>query len=172
MYTRRHPMLKRRGTIAIACFAIASVTLAGYQSFHSTSARAVLPSPASLQGGYPPVIAQKIAALNDALERCLLIHGARRVELGGGAWTYDDAGSEATQACKARVDASNAFASSSEMRQAEAAIQLATAPLEACLRLQGLRKSWDDGQSPTRATLVAALSACGVDPGGAATTPG
>lgn len=63
----------------------------------------------------PPAIAAQIASLNGALDACLTSHGAARVSIAGGGWTYQDPHGVAQAACQPQQDAVNTFDHSAEM---------------------------------------------------------
>ena len=63
----------------------------------------------------PPAIAAQMASLNGALDVCLTSHGAPRVAIAGGGWTYSDPNGVAQAACKSQQDAVNTFSHGAEM---------------------------------------------------------
>jgi len=117
----------RGAVLAVALVVAASVTLVatlGAQARPTQGGSAAFAAGQSLASGaswvhgkfqYPPAIAARIASLNGALEVCLESHGAPRVSIAGGGWTWPDPNGVAQAACQSQQDAANTFADGPEM---------------------------------------------------------
>jgi hypothetical protein len=152
---------RRRRTFAVALSALALVAGVG----------AALA--ASLSGGshidhgklvLPRRVAAEMGRLNAALDACYIANGARRVELGGNAFAYAQAG-RAETVCQPQQDAVNAFADGPEMRAAtHAAEPLLKAFWNCMLRSGALPQDTEeaavDQSSPT---LRAATDKCSAE---------
>jgi len=126
---RRDPMQKTtiRGAVLAAVLAVAiSVALVATLGAHARPTQAgsaafaaglrLAPEASWVHGKFqdPPAIAAQVASLNGALDECLTSHGAPRVSIAGGGWTYQDPNGAAQAACKSQGDAANAFSHGAE----------------------------------------------------------
>ncbi|HEV7566364.1 MAG TPA: hypothetical protein VGO31_10430 [Microbacteriaceae bacterium] len=87
---------------------------------------------------YPQDIASQIDTLNLALDSCYTSHGATKVVLPDGSWTYSDPGSVAQPACAGAQDAVNAFANGPKMAGFSAGIAALTHSFWACMIGRGV----------------------------------
>ena len=101
---------------------------------------------------FPPGIAGRIDSLNQALDSCYLAHGATKVPLQNGGWTYADAKGAAAAACSSQQDAVNGFANGPVMQGAAAGAAPLVHAFYTCLgRSSGVPKTDDvqfDSSSP------------------------
>lgn len=86
----------------------------------------------------PPAIASRISSLNNALDACLTSHGATRVTVAGGGYTYRDPNGSATAACRAQGDAVMAFANGPEMAGESQATRPLMQAYWSCMASRGL----------------------------------
>ena len=86
----------------------------------------------------PPAIAAQMASLNGALDVCLTSHGAPRVAIAGGGWTYSDPNGVAQAACKSQQAAVNTFADGSEMAGESQGIQPLMKAFWSCMDRTGV----------------------------------
>ena len=82
-----------------ATLGVVLVAAIGWQALQTTYASAVSTT-AFVNGtlNYPAAVRHEIDRLDNALDQCMLLHGATRVALGMG-WTYDDPQLRASAAC-------------------------------------------------------------------------
>src|SRR5919109_205403 len=87
--------------VVLGLLVIAFSAWAASQSSASTTGARVSATTAgpSANFGFSKAVQAKIDRLNAELERCLLAHGAQRVPLAGGGWTYTDPGARPSSAC-------------------------------------------------------------------------
>lgn len=117
-----------RGAVLAAVLAVAvSVALVAALGAHARPTRAgsaafaaglrLAPEASWVHGKFqdPPAIAARIASLNGALDLCLTSHGAPRVRVASGEWTWPDPNGIAKAACQSQADAINTFDKSDEM---------------------------------------------------------
>jgi hypothetical protein len=167
----RKPLLL---VLALALLAVAA--LAGGKLANSSSAARPNQAPAKKLApaaaatpknnfGFSKAVQAKIDRLNDDLDSCLLAHGARRVALAGGGWTYTDPGGRPSAACAAVQARVNAYADSPDVRAAAAAVMPAVEAYARCLEAHGVARSV---HGPTTAAEQAARAKAHVACGGSA----
>ncbi|MGH2409924.1 MAG: hypothetical protein ACRDFX_09280 [Chloroflexota bacterium] len=86
----------------------------------------------------PPAIASRVSSLNDALGACLTSHGAPRVNLAGGGWTYRDPHGTAAASCQVQADAVNAFSNGPKMAASDQATRPLLDAFWSCMVSRGL----------------------------------
>jgi hypothetical protein len=152
---------------AIACVAVVLYATLGASASRPASAFArgqKLGAGAYFAHGklrFPSAIADRIDALNGALDACYLSHGAKRVPLQNGAWTYADPAGAAATACSVQQDAVNAFANGAVMRGAASAATPLLQAFYACLGNSPAVPKTDDVQFDASAQAYrAAAEAC------------
>ena len=140
----------RGAVLAVALVVAASVTLVatlGAQARPTRGGSAAFAAGQSLASGaswvhgkfqYPPAIAARIASLNGALDVCLTSHGAPRVSIAGGGWTYQDPNGVAQAACQSQQDAVNTFANGAEMAGVTQGIEPLMKAFWACMYRTGV----------------------------------
>ncbi len=140
----------RGAVLAAALVVAASVTLVatlGAQARPTQAGSAAFAAGLSLAGEAfwahgklqdPPAIAAHIASLNGALDVCLTSHGAPRVSIAGGGWTYQDPNGVAQAACQSQQDAVNTFADGAEMAGVTQGIQPLMEAFWSCMYSTGV----------------------------------
>lgn len=116
-----------RGAVLAAVLAVAvSVALVATLGAHARPTQVgsaafaagmrLAPEASMMHGKFqdPPVIAAQIASLNGAIDVCMTSHGAPRVSITGGGWTYQDSHGAAQAACKTQQDAADTFSKGAE----------------------------------------------------------
>jgi len=129
---RRLGPTRRRRTLALAAAVLALLAAVG-----GGVAATVFRGPSHFEHGQlvlPTHLASEMGRLNGALDACYLASGARRVELGDGAFTYSDPSGSAQRACQPQQDAVNAFADGPEMRAAADAAAPLLRAFWSCMR--------------------------------------
>ena len=112
----------------------------------------------------PPAIAAQMATLNGALDVCLTSHGAPRVAIAGGGWTYQDPNGVAQAACKSQQDAVNTFADGPEMAGESQGIQPLMNAFWSCMYRTGVvSKNPDVMVDLQSAAVKAGEDACSVE---------
>lgn len=155
------------GSIVLGFIVISVLVWAASRSEASTASNASsAKAPATSAGpsnnfGFSKAVQAKINRLNAELERCLLAHGAERVPLEGGGWTYTDPGGRPSAACAQAQSRVNAYADSEEYQAAVAAVLPAVEAYAACLARQGVSARHGPLSADEQATLVKAHVACG-----------
>lgn len=138
-------------TLTAAWWVSTSASAVGAQSANAVSPRAAVPA----------AVQSKINGLNNALDRCLVGHGAQRVGLPAGGWTYTDPEGVPSAACATVQAQVNAYADSAEYRAAAAAAMQASQQYANCLARHGVGAVHGARTPDEQKALVAAHIACG-----------
>ena len=156
-----------RGAVLAAALVVAvSVALVATLRAHATQADSaefaaglsLAPEASWVHGKLqdPPAIAARIASLNGALDVCLTSHGAPRVGIAGGGWTYNDPHGVAQAACQSQVDAVNTFDHSDEMAGVRQGSQPLMDAFWSCMDRTGVIPKNPDVIADLQATAVKA----------------
>jgi hypothetical protein len=132
--TSRFGPTRRRRTLTVATIALALVGAS------AAVAATMLAGGGQIEHGklvLPAPVATQIARLNGALDACYIANGATRVDLGGGAFTYNDPQGAAQTACQPQQDAVTAFADGPEMQAATTAAAPLLKAFWGCMRQSG-----------------------------------
>jgi hypothetical protein len=134
-----------RGLVALsAALVAAAVAYGGVAAFAGSSKSSVsnfarghaLGAQAFYEHGrirLPGAIVATTDQLNAALDSCYLGHGATRVPLSQGGWTYNDPNGVAQSACQSQQAAVDGFANGSEMAGFSQAVQPLARDYWACM---------------------------------------
>lgn len=162
----------RSAILAAATVVAASVALeASAMATHSDSATRAYAVGQRLGGGaffahgklqYSTTIASRLSSLNDALDACYTSHGAPRVSIAGGGWTYQDPRGAAQTACQPQQNAVNAFAGGAEMAGFSQTIRPLVHAFWSCMLSHGIvPPNADDVQVDTQSpAFTAGAGAC------------
>jgi hypothetical protein len=141
---RRLGPSRRRRTLALV--AIAFALLAGVTA---AVAATVVGGPSHFEHGklvLPAQVADEMARLNARLDACYIAHGASRVDLADGGFTYRDPQGVAQAACAPEQRAVDAYANGPEMRAASDAAAPLLRAFWTCMRRSGVFPQ-DQGQA-------------------------
>jgi hypothetical protein len=97
-----------------------------------------------------------MASLNGALDVCLTSHGAPRVSIAGGGWTYQDPNGVAQAACQSQQDAVNTFADGPELAGVTQGIQPLMKAFWSCMYRTGVVPKNPDVQVDIYSTAMRA----------------
>lgn len=133
---------------------------------NQTGGRLDIPTPAVVDGvvQMPAPVAKRIAAINSAIEYCMIANGAAKVPLAQGGYYYTDSAATRGGACAREEKASNDYTNSREWREGSATVLPVAAEMNMCAAGRGLRQEYGHGDTgPSEQFIAAVLQECTAD---------